>query len=191
MTDLATGLDTRFWRGARWLVWGGAACLLLLPLVAMQFAGSGVDWTGLDFVFAAVMLGLVCIAFEVALRVARSNAYIVAVGFAVAAGFTMTWSNLAVGIIGNEDNPANLMFFGVLAVALAGVLWSRLRPLGMARAMEATALAQAVVCVAALVLDSAYVFVITGIFMAMWLLSAQLFRRAARAQRRRMSTHPA
>lgn len=191
MTDLAMGVNTRFWRGVRWLVWGGAACLLLLPLVAMQFPGSGVDWTGLDFVFAAVMLGLACIAFEMALRVARSNAYIVGVGVAVAAGFTMTWSNLAVGIIGSEGNPANLMFFGVLAVALAGVLWSRLRPLGMARAMEATALAQAAVCVAALVLEGAYVFVMTGIFMAMWLLSAQLLRRAARAQGQRTSASPA
>ena len=40
----------------RWLVWGGAAALLLLPLVAMQFTEE-VQWTWHDFVIMGVMLG--------------------------------------------------------------------------------------------------------------------------------------
>ena len=173
----------RFWGAVRWLVWGGAACLLLVPLVAMRFfPEAGVDWTGFDFAVMGVMLGLVCIAFEVAVRVARSNAYMLAAGLAAAAAFLMTWANLAVGIIGNEDNPANLIFFGVLAVGLVAVLWSRLEASGMARAMVITAVAQAVACLVALVKDGAYVFMLTGVFMAMWLVAAQLFRKAARQQ---------
>lgn len=173
----------RFWGAMRWLVWGGAACLLLLPLLAMRFfPDAGVAWTGADFAVMGVMLGLVCIAFEVTVRVARSNAYVVAAGIAAAAAFLMTWANLAVGIIGNEDNPANLIFFGVLAVGLVAVLWSRLEARGMARAMVITAIAQAVACVVALVKDGAYVFVLTGVFMAMWLVAAQLFRKAAEQQ---------
>ncbi len=188
MTGHAMGLggqpwNGRFWGVMRWLVWGGAACLLLLPLLAMTFfPGSGVDWTGSDFVAMGVMLGLVCIAFEVAVRVGRSNAYVVGAGIAVAAAFLMTWANLAVGIIGNEDNPANLIFFGVLAVGLVAVLWSRLEARGMARAMVITAIAQAAACVAAFVLDGAHVFVLTAVFMAMWLLAAQMFRKAAQQQ---------
>lgn len=170
------------WRGLRWVVLGGAAVLLSLPAVAMWFGVEGVVWTAADFVVMGVMLGLVCVAFEVAVRVARSHAYVVAAGLAVAVGFLTTWSNLAVGIIGNEDNPVNLVFFGVSAVALVGAAFARLRPSGMARAMVAAAVAQAAACVAALVLDGARVFVITGVFLAMWLLSALLFRKAGREE---------
>ena len=136
--------DSRVWRRARWLVWGGAAALLLLPLVAMQFTRE-VNWTSSDFVVMGALLGIVGIAFETAVRVARSHAYVFGAGVAVAAAFLMTWINLAVGIVGNENNPANLMFFGVLVVGLLAVAFSRLRPLGMARAMEVTALAQVLV----------------------------------------------
>lgn len=126
------------WRRMRWVVWGGAAALLLLPLVAMQFT-SEVNWTGSDFAVMGVMLGTVCVAFEVAVRVARTHAYVVGAGVAVVAGFLLTWINLAVGIIGNENNPANQIFFGVLLVAMFGAVFSRLRPLRLARAMEVTA----------------------------------------------------
>lgn len=183
MAGHAMGLNRRFWGAMRWLVCGGAACLLLLPLVAMRFfPGSGVNWTGSDFAVMGVMLGLVCVAFEVAVRMARHNAYVVGAGIAVAAAFLMTWANLAVGIIGNEDNPINLIFFGVLGIGLLAVLWSRLEARRMAWAMTITAIAQAAACVAALVLDGAYVFVFTAVFMAMWLIAAQLFRKAAREQ---------
>ena len=179
MNDTMNG--DRFWRAMRWVVWGGAAVLLSLPLIAMQFT-SEVDWTAADFVVMGIMLTLVGLGFELAVRVARSHAYVVGAGVAVAAAFLITWSNLAVGIIGNEDNPANLIFFGVLLLGLLGVVFSRLDPLRLARAMELTAVAQLIACVAALVLDGAHVFVITAVFFAMWLTSAQLFRAAARQQ---------
>lgn len=169
------------WRRLRWVVWGGAALLLLLPLVAMRFT-EDVKWTPVDFATMGAMLGLVCGAYELAVRVARNNAYVVAAGVAAAAAFLMAWINLAVGIIGNEDNPANRMFFGVLAVGFIASLFTRLKPLGMARAMEAMALAQAVACVVTLLIGEGYIFVLTGFFVAMWLLSAQLFRKAARLE---------
>ena len=36
-----------------------------------------------------------------------NSAYRAAVGVAIAAAFILVWMNLAVGIIGSEDNPAN------------------------------------------------------------------------------------
>lgn len=169
------------WRRLRWVVWGGAAFLLLLPLVAMQFA-EDVKWTLVDFVTMGAMLGLVCGAYELAVRVARSNTYVVAAGVAAATAFLITWINLAVGIIGNENNPANQMFFGVLAIGFIAVTFARLKPLGMARAMEATAIAQAVTLVITLAIGEGYIFVLIGFFVAMWLISAQLFRKAARQE---------
>lgn len=169
------------WRRMRWIVWGGAATLLLLPLAAMQFT-TEVNWTGFDFAAMGVMLGAVCLAFELAVRVARTHAYVVAAGVAVVTGFLLTWINLAVGIIGNENNPANQIFFGVLLVALFGAVLSQLQPLRLARAMEVTAVAQLAAAVVTLFLEQTHVWVLTAVFAAMWLLSAQLFRKAAREQ---------
>lgn len=180
MTTTSMSHD-RFWSRVRWVVWGGAVGLLMLPAIAMRFT-TEVNWDAADFIVMGLMLGAVCGAFEIGLRMARSHAYVVATGIAAGAGFLLTWANLAVGIIGNEDNPINLIFVGVLLVGLSGALLARLQPRGMARAMEATAAAQLLACVVALLVDGAYVFVLTTVWVALWLTSAQLFHKAARDQ---------
>jgi hypothetical protein len=88
----------------RIMVWGGAALLLLAPLVAMQFTEE-VRWTGSDFAIFGVMLAVPLGGLELAVRATRSMAYRAAVAVALGASFLMTWANLAVGIIGNENNP--------------------------------------------------------------------------------------
>lgn len=168
------------WRGNYWRIaaWSAAAFLLLLPLVAMQFTDE-VNWTTADFVVFGAMLACAGGAFELAARMTRNTAYRAAVGVALAAAFLLVWANGAVGIIGSEDNPANLMFGGVLAVGLLGAAVARFRPQGMARALVVTALAQALVAVVAAVAGMGYIFVATAFFGALWLGSAWLFRRAA------------
>ncbi|MFH1689755.1 MAG: hypothetical protein ABIE42_05890 [Candidatus Eisenbacteria bacterium] len=117
-----------------------------------------------------------------------NTAYKSAVGLALLAAFLLFWVNGAVGIIGDEDNDANLMYGGVLAVGLIGAIIARFEPHGMVRAMFATALAQAVVAVIALVAGWGSAAPIwprdilgaTGIFVTLWLGSTWLFRRAAR-----------
>jgi hypothetical protein len=114
-------------------------------------------------------------------------AYKSAVGLALLAAFLLFWVNGAVGIIGDEHNDANLMYGGVLAVGLIGAIIARFEPRGMARAMFATALAQALVAVIALgagwgsrgPIWPRDVLGATGIFVMLWLGSAWLFRRAA------------
>lgn len=162
-------------------MWGALAGLLALPAIAMRFT-SEVDWTTFDFLVMGAMLGTVGLAIEGALRTSRDHAYRAAVGVAVVAAFLLTWANLAVGIIGNEQNPANLIFLGVIAVGVVGAFVARFRAAGMAWAMIATAVAQTFCAVAALVLDGAHVFVLTVGFVALWLGSAWLFGKAARAE---------
>jgi len=130
-------------RGGRWriAVWGTAAFLLLLPLVAMQFTDE-VNWDETDFTVVGVMLAVACGTCELAARMTGNTAYRAAVGVAIAAAFILVWMNLAVDIIGNEDNPANLMYGGVLAIGIIGALIARFQPHGMARALVATALAR-------------------------------------------------
>jgi hypothetical protein len=162
------------------LVWGGAAALLLLPAVAMQFSEE-VQWDAFDFLVMGGLLLAVCLAFETAVRFARDKAYLVAAAIAVGASFLTVWANLAVGIIGSEGNPVNDIFFGVVAVAFVGALLARLRPRGLAWAMVATAVAQLAACLYAWLGGHGYVFVFTGVMCGLWLTAAQLFRNSASA----------
>ena len=178
-------------RGGRWRVaaWAVAALILLLPLVAMQFTAE-VNWNVTDFAFAGALLIGTGITFELAVRRTVNTAYRSAVGVALAAAFILVWINAAVGLIGNEDNPANLLYGGVLAAAIIGAISARFQPQGMARALFATALAQALVPVIALAAGSGSTgaiwsldtLALTGFFAALWLISAWLFRQAERAQ---------
>ena len=161
----------------RWLVWGGALALLLTPLAAMQFTDE-VQWTGLDFAVFGVMLLVACGLFELARWLARDNAYLVAAGIAVGAGFLTVWANLAVGIVGNEDNPVNNGFFAVLAFALASAAVVRFRARAMAWVMCLTALAQLSLAVWLAVAGHGQAWVFTGVMCAAWLVAAELFARA-------------
>lgn len=171
----------------RLLFWGGAGLLWLLPLAAMQVTAE-VDWTTSDFVIWGVMLLIAAGVCELALRASGDLAFRAGVVVAVGAAFLLVWINLAVGVIGSEDESANLLYFGVIAVAAVGALMAGFRPAGMARALVATAVAQVLVGVIALVAGWGAgsenwpqpIVVLSGVFAALWLLSAWLFHKAAR-----------
>lgn len=172
----------------RVLGWALAAGLLLLPLIAMQFTKE-VNWTAADFVFAAVVFGTIGGAFELAARKSGNWSYRGGAAVALLAAFLTLWINGAVGIIGSEDNPANLMFFAVLATAICGSVVARFAASGMAKAMTLAALAEAIVGVITLVgrlgADEppgvVGIEVLIGFFALLWLISAWLFRKAARS----------
>ena len=178
--------DRADWSGSRWriAIWGGAALLLLLPLVAMQFTDE-VAWGPLDFAVFGCMLAAACGTFEVTARATGSLAYRAAVGACLGAAFLLVWMNLAVGIAGDEGDPANLMFYGVLAVGAAGAFAARLKPRGMARALVATAVAQTLVGVILLIGGPGFeAALLSAFFAALWLASAWLFHKAARERSR-------
>jgi len=161
--------------------------LLLVPLVAMQITDD-VVWGPVDFVTAGGLLFGTGLAFVLAAGRGGTLVFRAAVGVALGTALFLVWSNLAVGIIGNEGDPVNLAFFGVLAVGFIGASIARLRPRGMARAMLATAIAQGLVAAAALAAglhrapESSVpeILAVNGFFVALWVASALLFRRAAR-----------
>lgn len=163
------------WRPA---VWGGAGLMLLAPFVAMRFTAE-VAWSGGDFVVFGMMLFAVCAAYEFA-AADGGPAHRAGVLVALGAAFLLVWGNLAVGFIGSEDNPANLMFLGVLAVGGIGALIARVRPRGMVWAMSATACAQVWVAIVAFALGLGSIFALTAVFAALWLISAWLFSLAGR-----------
>ncbi len=163
-------------------VWGAAACLLLLPALAMWRGAPGVDWSAGDFLVMGAMLATACGLYELGAWVSGNAAYRAGFGLATLTGFLTVWVNLAVGMLGDEGDPVNGMFVGVLLVAAVGALFARLKPRGMARAMAATALAQLLAAgVAALMGFEARDAILTACFALPWLVAALLFRKAAKA----------
>jgi hypothetical protein len=161
------------------------AGLLMVPLVAMQFTDD-VVWTPLDFEVAGFLLAGSGLLYELATSRAGNTAYRIAAGVAVGTALFLVWANLAVGLIGDERNPANLMYVGVLAVGLGGAVRARLEPKAMARALFATALAQALVALIALTvwqpvkaIDLTEVLGVNAFFVTLWISSALLFLRAS------------
>jgi hypothetical protein len=165
------------------------AFILLLPLLAMQFTHE-VVWGPADFAVAGALLLGTGLAYEVVSRKGATTAYRAAVGIALAAALLLVWINLAVGIIGDEGNPANLMYAGVLAVGVIGAAIARFEPRGMARALFAAALAQALVPVMALMIWKPSVtpggapgvlgvFGLNAFFVLLFVGAALLFQRAA------------
>ena len=126
------------------------------------------------------------LAYELVARKGSTVAYRAAVGVALAAAFLLIWVNGAVDIIGSENNDANMMYFWVLAVGFIGALIARFQPRGMVRALFATALAQMLVPVIALInwqpaswgaAGVFGVFVLNAFFVMLFVVSALLFRR--------------
>ena len=116
----------------------------------------------------------------------RRTAYRTAIGVALAASLMLIWLSLGVGIIGQDGDPANVMYFGVLTVGIVGAIIARFQPRGMARALVAMALAQALVTVIALGAGlglpwsgPAEIVLLNGFFIALFVGSAWLFRRSA------------
>ena len=172
-------------------------CVLLVPLLGNLFMGW--NWPLFAFpLWGAILFGA-GLAYELIARKGGTIAYRVAVGIACATGFVLVFINGAVGIIG--DGPVNLMYLGVLAVGFVGALIARFQPRGMALALFATAVAQMLVPVIALVIwkagwqgllrdpgsphppfhpGIAPVFGLNAVFATLWVVSAVLFRHAGR-----------
>ena len=159
--------------------------ILLIPLVLTLLASW--HWRPGAFVLAFVLLfgGAGLTYGLVAKKMMSNKAYRFAVGVALAAVFLLVWMNAAVGgILG--DDPANMMYFGVLLVGFIGAIIARLEPQGMSRALFATAFAMVLVPAIALIIGTpafangvVAVFGLHSIFAMLFVASAFLFIRAS------------
>lgn len=172
----------------RLIGWTLVAGLLLTPAIAMQLTDE-VRWTISDFMFAGVILVGAGMVAELAVRASCRWSYRLGAGLAVLASVLLLWINGAVGIIGSEDHPANLLYLGVILSAFVGAVVSRFRAPGMSLAMASAAALQAIIGVLAVLRGWGEgsenwprpVIVLSIVFGLIWLASAALFGRAARA----------
>jgi len=81
----------------RFLGWGVGALLVLAPAVAMRFTDE-VNWGAEDFVFAAVLVLAVGLAYEAVVRITGRRAWRVGAAIVLAIAFLAIWAEAAVGI---------------------------------------------------------------------------------------------
>ena len=112
------------------------------------------NWSLFDFVFMGGLLGCIGLAARFIWWRSTNLSSMVASSLVVLAIFLLIWVNGAVGIIGSEDNPANLMFGGVILIVISGALFTRFRPIGMALTCLTVAAAHVVIALTALVSQS-------------------------------------
>lgn len=138
-------------RRRRRSLWKGpalvTALILSILLLASQFV-DGWNWPPGAFLVVSALIFIVGFTYELITRNRDAIAYRAAVGIALAAGFMLMWGNF---VQMADVTPFAAMYFGVPIVGLIGAAVARLRPDGMARALVVTALAQALVLAAAVI----------------------------------------
>jgi hypothetical protein len=169
MTDLTPPRRRPFLNPWRLAGWGLIATLLSLPAI-LRF-----PWTASDFVIMGVLLSTVGLGIE--FLVARAGNIFVRLGaiVMVVTGFLTIWVNLAVGMIGSEDNLYNQLFIGNLLLVLVGGIWARLRPAAMVKVALFGAAVQAALALGGLGTDQRGA-IFSGVFALFWLFAAALFR---------------
>lgn len=173
MTD-PTSNRPPLWRIA---MWGVLTTLLSLPAI-FRF-----PWTASDFVIMGVMLGSVGLGIEFLVRRSGSNAFRLGSVVAVLTAFMTVWANLAVGMIGSEDNPYNLYFIAVPVMAFTAAIAGRFDPRKTAWIMAGAALLQLGLALGGMEVDMRGAR-FSSFFAFLWLLAAALFWSSAVGDRR-------
>jgi hypothetical protein len=92
----------------------GVAVVLTLPLVAMQFTDE-VVWTVWDFIAVGVLLTVIGVAIEMAVK--RAGNRVIAIGIAALGVFS--------GLFGEAGNAPGLVLLGIVLIASACALGVR------------------------------------------------------------------
>lgn len=159
--------------------------ILLIPLIAMQFSNE-VVWTLSDFVIAGTLLFGTGLTYTLITRKSGKIAYRLAIGFALFTGLFLIWVNMAVGIIGSENNDINLLYFLVIFTGIVGGFISQFQPKGLMLTLFSMAVVQALIAVTALLTgmgdapgSSAYeIIAVNGFFITLFVVAGSLFRYA-------------
>ncbi len=98
----------------------GALAVLMVPLVASQVV-EGWNWDARAFVFVYVLFFGTGMVYAVIARKIAAWSYKAGLGVALVAGLALGWSNMV--HVADSENPANLVYYSVLAVGALGPGW--------------------------------------------------------------------
>ncbi len=165
--------------------------LLLFPLYG-EFYIDGWNWGPMGFVAAFVMIFSTLLIWELITRKSTSKFYKTGVGLAMFGCFAIIWWNLAVGFIGWEDNPINILFFLIVLIALGWGIVAKFNSKWSERAMYVTAAAQFVAPIIGLLMwqgattfrEGGAIEILTRnlFFVLIWIMAALCFRYAAKGK---------
>ena len=123
------------------------------------------------------------------LTFSNQTAHRLAIGGSLVVTLMLIWLSLGVGIIGADGDPANLMYFVVVAIGIIGAIITRLKSSGMARVLLAMAYVQALIAAIAIFAKMGLpysgpleILLLNGFFVVAFVVAAWLFRRAAGRQ---------
>ena len=158
----------------------GALAVFMVPLVASRVV-EGWNWNAGTFVFVYVLFFATGTAYALIARKMGVWSYKAGVGLALAAGFALGWSNMV--HVADSENPANLVYYSVLALGIVGACLARLQARGLAYtlfAMAATLALIAVLLPSGAPPDMARRMAIGhGVYVALFTASGLLFRHAS------------
>jgi hypothetical protein len=160
----------------------GALAVLMVPLVASRVV-EGWNWGAGSFVFVYVLFFATGMVYALIARKMGAWSYKAGVAVALVAGFALGWSNMV--HVADSENPANLVYYSVLAVGLIGALLARLEARGLARTLFAMAATLALIAV--MLPSGAPPYLARnmaighGVFVALFTASGLLFRHASLA----------
>ena len=160
----------------------GSLLFLLIPFTA-SFLSEEMDWSPFDYILVWIMLFLTGSAYSFVTRNSKDAVYRIAVGLAVVSGLMLTWVNLAVGLIGSEDNPINLSYFFILALGILASFMMRFRAVYMTMILVSMAFGMVIVALVALFMNMqslphssvTQIIGVTGFFIMPLLVAAILF----------------
>jgi hypothetical protein len=160
----------------------GSLAVLMVPLVASQVV-EGWNWPPRAFVLVYVLFFGTGMAYALIARKMGAWSYKAGVGVALVAGFALGWSNMV--HVADSENPANLMYYSVLAVGVVGAWLARLEARGLARTLFAMAATLALIAV--MLPSGAPPYLARnmaighGVFVALFIASGLMFRHASLA----------
>lgn len=108
----------------------GALAALMVPLAASRVV-EGWHWGPGAFVFTYVLFFATGMAYALIARRMNVWSYKAAVAVALGVGFALGWATMV--HLSETENPVLLVYYGVLAVGLAGAAVARLEPRGLER----------------------------------------------------------
>ncbi len=99
--------------------------MLIFPLIA-TYLSPEVNWGLEDFIVAGCLLMAISFAYWLLARRTKHLNFRVGIAVMLFAYLLSIWVNMAVGIIGEPENPVNLLFYVLLAGGALPLVWGKL-----------------------------------------------------------------
>lgn len=135
------------------IIWFFIILFILLVILVMNQFVKGMTWGLEDFLVAGGLLFGVTIVYEMLNQKKQLVNYKKALSIALGTNLVLIWSNLAVGIIGSENNPVNLIYFSIPIIFLSGAIISNFKASGLAKTLNIMAIVQISIPLGALIIN--------------------------------------